>query len=811
MAGSQLKNLKRTLKENGLTGQANVKGSKNAKKKPREHDREERAKVIAKIREQFNPFEIKVNRNKKEAAGSKNDKKPVGKPGISKQIGEDQRRQAYELRNSRKNKNGGIVDRRFGEKNKHLSSEEKMLERFTRERQHQSSSKKSLFNLDDDEDDDIYGEKLTHYGKSLALEDDFDEGDLGLSDDNDGVTKSSKSKWSEHFASEDEQPRKKTKAEVMQEVIAKSKFYKHERQKAQEELEDQIGDLDEDFEDVMSALNALPKKKLPVQADDVDKGYDIKVKELNLERRAAPADRTKTEEELRKEDEERRQKLEQDRINRMSGMVNFDDERGVEDLDDGFWGGDDSEEEMYGEDEDDLVNSDNDVPLSDDEHKGHVHTKASSAIPCPSSHAELLGYLEDYPFEEHPKLVKNIIRKYQPRFAEGNNTRLGVFTGILLKHILFLSTSYDAKDVQSVKDVENSMITTLKVLSEKYNEPLSITCREIIEDMQERFKSQQYYGLKASDLVFFTLVGCLFSTSDHYHLVVTPCSILIGEFLEQIKLNTFQKLIFCAVLARISLQYQRISKRFVPELAYFFEKSLISLLPSTNDVNKAKRFSEQNTESCPLNLPEQFDFESMPQLNLNLRMLFKSDFEFTDEVKVALLFNILESLDQVLCNIWKELSAFKELVLPFKPILEEYVAKFPSLEKAKGILEKIERLERFQEHYPLSLQNHKPVSIPTYAPKYEDNFNPEKKSYDPDRSRNELNKMKAQIKKERKFTMKEIRKDTKFEARKQIDAKKKEQEEYHAKMARIINTISTEEGREKSKYEREKKLRSSKK
>lgn len=70
--------------------------------------------------------------------------------------------------------------------------------------------------------------------------------------------------------------------------------------------------------------------------------------------------------------------------------------------------------------------------------------------------------------------------------------------------------------------------------------------------------------------------------------------------------------------------------------------------------------------------------------------------------------------------------------------------------------------------------------------------------------------MKAQVKKERKFTMKEIRKDTRFEARQRIDEKKKDSAEYHAKMARIINTISTEEGAEKNKYEREKRLRGGK-
>jgi nucleolar protein 14 len=59
-----------------------------------------------------------------------------------------------------RHKAGGIVDRRFGEDNPHLTPEEKALERFTRERQ-----RRSRFDLEDDN-------SLTHYGMTLTLGDD---------------------------------------------------------------------------------------------------------------------------------------------------------------------------------------------------------------------------------------------------------------------------------------------------------------------------------------------------------------------------------------------------------------------------------------------------------------------------------------------------------------------------------------------------------------------------------------------------------------------------------------------------------------
>ena len=66
------------------------------------------------------------------------------------------------------------MDRRFGENDATMTPEERMLERFTRERQR--SAKTSLFNLEDEEE-------LTHYGQSLSKLDEFD--DVGLRDEED--------------------------------------------------------------------------------------------------------------------------------------------------------------------------------------------------------------------------------------------------------------------------------------------------------------------------------------------------------------------------------------------------------------------------------------------------------------------------------------------------------------------------------------------------------------------------------------------------------------------------------------------------
>lgn len=588
MAGSQLKNLKAALKARGLTGQTNVRGKskKNPKRQAKEYDREEKKKAIAEIREEFNPFEVKATRNKRrDGPPSKSaDRIAVGKPGISKQIGEEQRKRAFEARNMIKNKRGGVIDKRFGERDKLLTEEEKMLERFTRERQSQSKRNANLFNLEDDEEnEDMFGDDLTHLGQSLSLED-----ELGNDEDDFLTSKRVHENDAEHLQPQ----RKKTKAEVMNEVIAKSKFYKQERQKAQGILEGQIDDLDDNFEDIMSELmTTQPKKNAMEPKTDIDKEYDVKVRELQQDRRAAPTDRTKTEEEKNAEAEEKKRELEQHRLDRMNGMIELEEgeEKGVEDLDNGFW----ENEDDYEDEDDGIANSDDDINLEEkdqDTKFSQVLKEKNISISCPETHDLLLRQVRKLNLADHPRIVENIIKTYQPKLAEGNKERLGKFTAVLLRHVIFLSNQEYSKNIQVFKDTQNTLISILKTLSEKYNKELSEECREYINEMQARYKRDYFDALSNGDLVFFSIVGTLFSTSDQYHLVITPALILMSQYLEQIKFNSLKRIAFGAILVRIILQYQRISKRYIPEMVYFFQKILLTFIVKKKKSRDTIRF-----------------------------------------------------------------------------------------------------------------------------------------------------------------------------------------------------------------------------
>ncbi|KAJ2393874.1 nucleolar complex protein 14, partial [Coemansia sp. RSA 2603] len=341
---SALKKLRTALSSAGLTGpksQVSKKDKKRGVRKASNIKTAERRQKLRQIQSALNPFEMKVNRKKLDVLGLKRKDDEVN-VAVARQRALEKRKTTIGEERRMRHRLGGVVDRRIGENDPTMDPEEKMLRRFTAERQKRGAS---MFNI---EDSDVEGEitALTHYGQAI---DDMDDLDLQGSDDadDDGVI-SGRDVETTHFggfeqASEADGGRKKTKAEVMQELIAKSKKHKQERQLAKEQDEDLRRELDGDFEDVRALLFADDAEKPMMKAADTgatpetresaDRAYDAVVRELVFEQRARPQDRLKTEEEQAREEMERLERAERHRRRRMDGL-DSDTERESDDDDD---------------------------------------------------------------------------------------------------------------------------------------------------------------------------------------------------------------------------------------------------------------------------------------------------------------------------------------------------------------------------------------------------------------------------------------------------------------------------------------------
>ncbi|XP_057881077.1 nucleolar protein 14 [Melospiza georgiana] len=295
-----------------------------------------------------NPFEVKVNRQKFDILGRKT-KNDVGLPGVSRSKAIKKRNQTLLKEYKEREKTNVFKDKRFGEYNTKITPEEKMIRRFTLERQ-QNYGKKNIYNLNEDEE-------LTHYGQSLAEIEKLNDIVDSDSDTEERGTLSAeltaahfgggggllrKKVSSEQQDEEEEKP--KSRKELIEEMIAKSKQEKQERQTRRESALELTEKLDKDWKEIQTLIaRKAPKserKDREVEKPKPDE-YDIIVRELGFEMKAKPSEKLKTEEELAKEEQARLQKLEADRLRRMRGIDEEANQKrpshmSADDLADGF-------------------------------------------------------------------------------------------------------------------------------------------------------------------------------------------------------------------------------------------------------------------------------------------------------------------------------------------------------------------------------------------------------------------------------------------------------------------------------------------
>ena len=427
----------------------------------------------------------------------------------------------------------------------------------------------------------------------------------------------------------------------------------------------------------------------------------------------------------------------------------------------------------------------------------------------PSSNEEFAQQISDIPSEKQVEYIRKIIDHYKPNLAVGNKAKMNVFVGIIFEYVLQLSQK-PQPDQALIEDLSS----LVKVLAEKFNEDLVECVRSEINEIQTRIINRE---LLKRDCVFFTLIGYLFSTSDHYHLVVTPSLILMNEILSGFiyeKTAPLSQLYQGVFIVDTLINYQRFSKRYIPEVVTFLEKAMVMLLPEPKLIDSSKLLSIKNIIDTNLNLSKQTKFKKYDEqtIILSLSELFDAN-DDDDQLKFKVIIKIIDIIDRLI-SLWKDKSVLIEVSQTFIALLKHLVKYYgATLPQSTKVLTRLTKLQTMavKERKPLVLQTHRAIAIATYVPKFEENFNPDKKSYDVNVERQELNKVKAQLKKERKQALKDIRQETRFVAREQIQEKKKMYDEYHKKMASIVNSISTIEGAEKNEYEREKKLRKSRK
>jgi nucleolar protein 14 len=731
-----------------------------------------------------------------------------------------QRRETLLPEMQRRNKAGGIVDRRIGEDDPTMTPEQRALERYAQEQKRKKGA--SLFDLEDDDDDDDF---LTHGGQRIDLEaDDFNDEDLSQASDDIGSDNERKRKRMALdilAAGEDDEDagegpaRKKSKAEVMKEVIAKSKLYKYERQQAKEDDEVVRDELDKGLGDLRATLAAYQRSLPPKQpsnghatptkrpmtngndqqmdpgrrammesAANPDQSYDQLLRKMVQDKRAKPTDRTKTEEELRQEEADRVKRLEEERIRRMNGEPEESEEEFEQDLDSsednavaddaaafGLEYADETHTRPEGiDDEDDFV-IDEDYSgseLSDEESTPSEEEFEDDLLEPMSGSAKYLvptGVKSSGSVLACPRSLDEVKNSFQDIPADEIGERI---RRIRITHDPALDAGnkeklaeFSAALVAYLGDVHNSNpLLPLSTIDSIIRHVHSMAKRNP-DPVNGAFRThlrliRPSARMSGGDLIVLSAIGSIYPTSDHFHSVVVPAMILMARWLGKTKPVSVADIKTGGYLGALCLDYAAKSRRYIPELVLFTIRAL----------------QTEHTEDIL-----QTHFENLRRMS----------------------------------DLWFDKPAFIDIVSPallhaIKSHATRQMGTAETVCQRLALLLKQAQLNR--RH--LELHHHRPIAIKMSVPKFEDNFDPSK-HYDPNRERAEGNKLQKELKKERKGALRELRKDAQFMSRERLREKKERDAAYEKKYKRLVAEIQGEEGKESNAYEREKRLRQRKK
>ncbi|XP_078430065.1 nucleolar-like protein [Wolffia australiana] len=834
-----------------------------------------------------NPFENIYSRRKLEIIGKKR-KSEDRRISLARSRAVEKRKQTLLKDYEQSRKSSKFIDKRIGEADDALGEFEKGILRLQRERQ--QKLKKSNRHDPFDAIEDV--SQPQEEGRFLGADDFQDEVPLDDEDDNqtlrDPATLRHLPLQGMHEFSESGslqgENRRKTKKEVMEEIIAKSKYFKAQKASEKEVDEHLTEQLDKNFESLLKSKSFLSlnqssvgsSKQMPIKGlTDVNSGsnqkvltkdqqdaYDKLVKELPMDKRARPSDRKKSAEEIAQEERERLESLEEERQRRMNGQDDSDDEESGEDDDtpkttkrkfehmsgddlgdslisghehaektchvddivrciaeksmndevnDDESGKNETEEEEQEEEEDDDDGDEDDSDDderdedSEDEHcvkdweqsddnklssddEGEAENPASEKIESNpsliSDSARKPSLIKEYslPFViEAPKdiveLSSLIDHRLESEIVEAinriricnaiklsaeNRRKMQVFYGVLLQYFAVQTT----KSPLNVK-LLNLLVKPLVEMGAETPYFAAICARErllrlrnqLCETLQTE-EGSAWPSLKT--LLLFRLWSLTFPCSDFRHVVMTPASLLMCEYLMRCPITTERDIAIGSFLCSMLLSVAKQSNKLYPEVLTFLRLLLTSATKTLSGVF----FADFKSLKPWLFLGQRDSSVALIDFFMIINLPADSPYFSSDNFRASILLSTVETL-RGFVKIYENLTSFPEIFIPIRSLLDEIVQQPNIPESLRENMEGVSNLieEKAGKHetlrLPLQMRKQKPAPIKLLNPKFEEDF-AKGRDYDPDRERVERKKLKKLLKKEAKGAVRELRKDNYF-------------------------------------------------
>ncbi|KAM5339456.1 nucleolar protein 14 isoform 2-T2 [Glossophaga mutica] len=756
---------------------------------------------VPRTRPNLNPFEVKVNRQKFQVLGRKM-RHDVGMPGVSRARAIQKRNQTLLREYRERDKSSVFRDRRLGEYSRSVSPEEKMARRFALEQQRQHE-KKSIYNLNEEEE-------LTHYGQSLA---DIEKHHDIVDSDSDAEDRGALSaeltaahfgggglqQTSQQPGQEGERPR--SRKELIEELIAKSKQEKRERQAQREDTLELTEKLDRDWREIQ----ALLARKAPQLRDGGRQerpqpdAYDVTVRELGFEMKAQPSNRMKTEEELAKEEQARLQRLEAERVRRMLGQDAGEDARkpthvSADDLQDGFVLDKDDRRLLSYRDGRMAVQEE----LSGEASDG-VNAEAEGEDAAPESSEDLKSLLSGKSAEQQLLVVERIQKCHHPSLAAGNKAKLEKLFGFLLEYVGDLAAD-DPPDLRVVDKLVVQLYGLCQMFPDSASESVRFVLRDAMHEMEGAIEAKGRAAFPGLDvLVYLKIAGMLFPTSDFWHPVVTPALVCMSQLLTKCPMLSLHDAVKGLFVCCTLLDYVALSRRFVPELINFLLGILYMATPNGPGRGHAlvHPFRPLGRNSELLLVSSEDDTATWQRRSLSLRWASGQTAQTGTEANHTRLSCLAVCLALVrrCVLLYGTLPAFHEISRPLRALLTQHLADHrhpPELQElCQSALADMEAQER--RYQPLICEKSKPVPLKLFTPRLVKVLEFGKKQGS-SKEEQERKRLVHKHRREFKGAVREIRKDNQFLARMQLSEILERDAERKRKVKQLFNSLAEQEG-----------------
>ncbi|KAF0688411.1 Aste57867_19967 [Aphanomyces stellatus] len=637
--------------------------------------------------------------------------------------------------------------------------------------------------------------------------------------------------------------KKKTHEEIMQEVMMKSKMHKAERQKSKATQDETTEKLDAEFADFTSLLQFRPKKEdRPREALD---DFDKMARQLAMEAKAKATERKQSPEEIAKKEHEKLAELERARVARMNGEeetvadskkgkrgdkkgdrkkknkepelvllpkratddslvddyqineefnkaqeddeedddneVEGDEEEGDEDEegddDDDDEDDEDDEDGLEEDDEEEEDEEDNDDDDEDEEEDEEARAAAQKrreeaakempyVLPCPEVPSDLTQLFDQYGHTSADRntIIERIRKFYSIKVSAENQTKMKKFLAMLVRYFLKIASNFKRNQQDA-----DFIAAHLFGLAQEMPEVAGTVFREFLATLAKKQQKKDATWPEMRELLLLRVATRIFPVTDLRHNVISPLELILGQCLSRATVENAdhaRKALFCAAL---SLHITQQKGKFAPEVIRCLQV-LVELVHSGDEdvgewfVTPLKAYLKTQPKSFP-KMPLQ---GTLPEPNM----------------AAAIFHSTLTTIQQAASQ-YAKLPSYAELMAPILSLLGQIKAKALKKEAETTVaLIELKTQESLKARRPLRLQAHAPTVLPTFVPKFDENY-AMRKDKTLERDKAQLKQLQRQVKRERKGASRELRRDAAFLSRQRADEHKVWRTEKDAKQKEI--------------------------